>query len=29
MAIKTQQKDIPVHVDPISFIADIKVLSGI
>lgn len=28
MAIKTQQKDIPVHVDPISFIADIKVLSG-
>lgn len=28
MAIKTQQKDIPVHVDPISFIADIEVLSG-
>ena len=28
MAIKTQQKDIPVHVDPISFIADIRVMSG-
>lgn len=28
MPIVTKQKDIPVHVDPISFTADIEVLSG-
>lgn len=28
MAINTNVKDISVHVDPISFIADIEVLSG-
>lgn len=28
MAITTQQKDISVHADPISFLADIEVLSG-
>lgn len=28
MAIKTRPKDIPVHVDPFSFMAGIKVLSG-
>lgn len=28
MAIKTNVKDISVHIDPISFIADIEVLSG-
>ena len=28
MAINTNVKDISVHVDPISFIADIEILSG-
>ena len=28
MAIQTQPKDVPVHIDPYSFLAEIQVLSG-